>query len=181
MVIECMRMIFYALILFMSTPISAQIYSISVNNLAGEPVPLSRFKGKVLLIVNSASTCAFTPQYKELQELYEQYRDKGLEILAFPSNDFNQEAKNGAAIAEFCSHEFHVTFPVFDKIHVKGADAAPLYRFLTDKKQNGRVNAQPRWNFYKYLVDREGRVVNYFYPFTKPSARRLRKAVEKLL
>ena len=128
------------------------IYQFTVNDLSGNAVPLENFKGKVLLIVNTASACGFTPQLKDLEELYQEYQEKGLEILAFPSNDFGgQEPLDGAAIQEFCDLRFKTTFPIFAKSHVKGSDQSDLFRFLSNKSENGQVNVAPKWNFQKYL------------------------------
>jgi glutathione peroxidase len=158
------------------------IYPFTVTNIEGDAVSLASFKDKVLLIVNTASECGYTPQYKDLEELYKEYRDQGFEVLAFPSNDFGeQEPLNGAEIADYCSAHFRTTFPVFEKAAVKGENAIPLYQFLSNKKQNGHVNIAPRWNFQKYLVNRKGEVVNYYFPFTKPTSRRVKKGIEKLL
>ena len=148
----------------------------------GESISMETFQNKVLLIVNTASECGFTPQYKELEELYKQYQEKGLEVLAFPSNDFGkQEPLNGKEIGEYCSIHFHTTFPLFEKVKVVGINALPLYQFLSNKKQNGKVNIAPKWNFQKYLVNRKGEVVDYFLPFTKPTSSAIKKAIERLL
>jgi glutathione peroxidase len=143
---------------------------------------MDTFQNKVLLIVNTASECGFTPQYKELEELYKQYQEKGFEVLAFPSNDFGkQEPLNGKEIGEYCSIHFRTTFPLFEKVKVVGINALPLYQFLSNKKQNGKVNIAPKWNFQKYLVNRKGEVVDYFLPFTKPTSPAIKKAIERLL
>lgn len=158
------------------------IHQFTVKNLAGKDVPLETYKGKVLLIVNTASKCGYTPQLEQLEKLHEKFRDKGFSVLAFPSNDFGgQEPLNGEAIQEFCDRNYGVTFPVFEKIHVKGNKAAPLFHFLSDKKQNGAVASTPKWNFHKYLIDKEGRVVDFFYTITEPDAIRVQRAIEKLL
>ncbi len=163
-----------------STPKS--IYPFTVTTIEGVDTTLDTFKGKVVLIVNTASECGYTPQYKELEELYKQYRDQGFEILAFPSNDFgNQEPLNGKEIENFCSTHFRTTFPVFEKVSVKGETAIPLYRFLSNKNLNGSVNIAPKWNFQKYLINRKGEVVDYYFPFTKPTSRRIKKGIERLL
>lgn len=163
-------------------PKISAIHQFSVTNIEGDTVELSKYKGKVLLIVNTASECAFTPQFSQLEELYKQYRDKGFEILAFPSNDFRkQEPLEGQKLEEFCRVTFRTTFPVFEKVHVKGRNAAPLYKFLSNKDQNGKVNISPKWNFQKYLVNKDGRVCDFFLPFTKPTAPSVKKAIEKLL
>jgi glutathione peroxidase len=162
--------------------VDKNIYSFTVKNIEGEEVCLEKYKGKVLLIVNTASDCGYTPQYKELEELYKTYKQKGFEVLAFPSNDFgNQEPLNGKEIAKFCSTNFECTFPIFEKVHVYGHQAIELYKFLADKKLNKKISSIPRWNFHKYLIDSHGKVVNYFYPFTKPTSSRVKKAIEKLL
>jgi glutathione peroxidase len=158
------------------------VYPFKVTTIEGAEIPLSNFKNKVLLIVNTASECAFTPQYKDLEALYKEYRDQGFEILAFPSNDFGkQEPLGGQAIGDYCSSHFRTTFPVFEKSVVKGEDAIPLYQFLSNKNQNGHVNIAPKWNFQKYLVNRKGEVVDYYFPFTKPTSGRIKKGIERLL
>src|SRR5476651_1826561 len=142
------------------------IYRFNVNKLNGEEVSLETFKNKVLLIVNTASQCGFTPQLKDLEDLRNIYKDKGFEILAFPSNDFGeQEPLAGSAIGTFCAINFGTHFPLFEKLRVRGPYSHPLYQFLADKKQNGAVNTAPRWNFHKYLVDSHGMVTDFFYPF----------------
>ena len=161
---------------------SNSIHQFKVKKLSGEEVKLSDFKGKVLLIVNIASKCGFTPQLSQLQELYEGYEGKDFEILAFPSNDFkNQEPLEGDEIQEFCQVNYGVTFPVFEKTVVKGQNRSPLYAFLSSKKENGQVNSKPMWNFHKYLVDKNGQVIDYFYTFTKPTTNRVKNKINKLL
>jgi len=158
------------------------IYQFNVQKLDGEEINLSDYKDKVLLIVNTASQCGFTPQITELNALKDEFGPKGFEILAFPSNDFGgQEPLEGAAISEFCAVNYGVSFPVFDKIRVRGEYAHPLYKFLSDKKLNGSVGASPRWNFHKYLINKDGELVDFFYPFTKPSYSRIKKKINKLL
>ena len=145
------------------------IFDYSAIGLTGEPVDLSQYKGKVLLIVNTASACGFTPQYKGLEQVYRQFRDQGVVVLGFPCNQFGgQEPGDEAAIGAFCEKNYGVTFPLFSKVSVKGADAAPLYKFLADKKQNGAVDSAPSWNFCKYLVDENGRVVKFYKSGVQP-------------
>jgi glutathione peroxidase len=145
-------------------------------------VQLNMYKGKVLLIVNTASECGFTPQYEDLEAVYQLYKNKGFEVLAFPSNDFGgQEPLNGNEIQQFCSVKFHTTFPIFDKIHVKGKNANPLYSFLSNKSQNGNVNIAPKWNFQKYLIDKNGHVIDYYLSTTSPTSAKVKKAIEALL
>jgi glutathione peroxidase len=158
------------------------VYQFTVQRLNGTETNLLDYKGKVLLIVNIASECGFTPQLKDLEKLYKDQEGDDFEILAFPSNDFGgQEPLEGAAISTFCQVNFGVSFPVFDKIRVRGEYAHPLYKFLSDKKLNGSVGASPRWNFHKYLINKEGELVDFFYPFTKPSSSRIKKKINKLL
>ena len=165
-----------------STLLAQNIYSFKVKNIDEENVSLSNYMGNVILIVNTASECGFTPQYKELEKLYQLYKDKDFVILAFPSNDFGgQEPLTGKEIKEFCDIKFHITFPVFDKVHVKGKSADELYRFLSSKKLNGHLNSTPKWNFHKYLINKNGEVVDYFYSFTKPSSKKIKQGIEKLI
>ena len=162
----------------MATTNDTSIYDYDVANLKGETVKLYQYKGKVLLVVNTASGCGFTPQLKDLQQLYNDYKDKGFEVLAFPSNEFGgQEPLEGEAIQEFCDISFKTTFPIFNKIHVKGDEQHPLYAFLTD----GSFLKTPRWNFHKFLVDKQGQVYDFYLPTTNPDSSKVRKAIEKLL
>jgi glutathione peroxidase len=158
------------------------IYPFKVKLLNGNEKHLSDFKGKVLLIVNTASGCGFTPQLKELQDLREEFAPKGFEVLGFPSNDFGgQEPLESEALNDFCEVNFGVQFPMFEKIMVRGSAAHPLYKFLSEKKLNGKVNSKPKWNFHKYLINKEGEVVDYFYSFTKPGSSKIKKKLQQLL
>jgi glutathione peroxidase len=158
------------------------VYPFKAKLLNGKEKNLSDYKGKVLLIVNTASGCGFTPQLQELQELRNEYADKGFEVLGFPSNDFGgQEPLDGTAINEFCEVNFGVQFPMFEKIMVRGSQAHPLFKFLSEKKLNGHLNSSPKWNFHKYLINKQGEVVDYFYSFTKPSAAKVKKKLQRLL
>lgn len=156
------------------------VYDFSANSLEGKPVALSSFKGKVLVIVNTASKCGFTPQYEGLQKLYEQYKDKGLTILGFPCNQFGaQEPGSEPEIAEFCQRNYGVDFPMFEKVDVNGENAHPLYKYLSSEAP-GLLNTEAiKWNFTKFLVDKNGRVVERFAPNVAPSD--LASEVEKLL
>ena len=164
------------------TTSTKSIHQFKVNDIKGQPVDLADYEGKVLLIVNTASKCGFTPQLKSMEELYQEYKDQGLEILAFPSNDFaGQEPLNGEEIESFCTLNYQSSFPLFEKVHVKGQESCDLYQFLADKKQNGQINSVPKWNFHKYLVDKEGKVIDYFYAITSPTSSKVKRAIEKLL
>ncbi|GAA4921166.1 glutathione peroxidase [Mucilaginibacter defluvii] len=157
------------------------IYQYDIPKLNGDQINLSAFKNKVLLIVNTASQCGFTPQLKDLAALKEEFTGKDFEILAFPSNDFgSQEPLEGEALKQFCEVNIP-NYMVFDKLRVRGPYAHPLFKFLADKKQNGVVGSTPKWNFHKYLIDRTGRVVDFFYPFTSPTSSKIRKKITRLL
>lgn len=164
----------------MTAPASASIYDISATNIDGTSVPLSTYKDNVLLIVNTASQCGFTPQYNGLQALYEQYADQGLVILGFPCNQFGkQEPGNADQIQSFCETNFGVSFPLFQKIEVNGNNAHPLYQYLT-KAAPGIFGTQGiKWNFTKFLVDRNGKVVKRYPPTTKPEE--IAKDIQPLL
>ena len=144
-----------------------------------KPLPLAAWQGKVLLVVNVASRCGFTPQYKGLEELYTKYKDKGLVILGVPSNDFgSQEPGNAQEIHTFCQVNYGVSFPLTTKEVVSGKKAHPFYLWA---RQEAGFGTAPKWNFHKYLVNRKGKLVDYFYSTTYPEAQRLVKAVEKAL
>jgi glutathione peroxidase len=158
------------------------IYGFTVNDIDGNPVSLSDYRGKVVLIVNVASKCGLTPQYKELQSFYEMYSEKGVVILGFPANNFmGQEPGTDSEIKTFCDKTYGVTFPLFSKISVKGKDMAPLYRFLTTEEENGVMDSSVKWNFQKYLIDREGRLVTFFDPRTKVTDEKVIEAINALL
>lgn len=160
---------------------AASIYSFSAEPLAGGgPVSLEQYAGKVLLVVNTASECGFTPQYAGLQKLYDEYATRGLAVLGFPCNQFGkQEPGDAAQIGSFCEKNFGVTFPMFGKIDVKGANAHPLYRWLTGEAPGFLGLEAIKWNFTKFLVDRQGNVVKRYAPATKPEA--IAADIEKLL
>ena len=155
------------------------VYDFSAKSLAGEDVPLKRFEGKVLLIVNTASACGFTPQYKGLQALQEAHGPRGFSVLCFPCNQFGrQEPGNAAGIKDFCESNYAVSFPMFDKIDVNGSDAHPLYQYLRREK-SGLLGSSIKWNFTKFLIDRSGKVVGRHAPTTTPE--QLTKDIEALL
>ena len=153
-----------------------------VKDIDGKDVDLARYKGKVLLIVNTASQCGFTPQFKDMEEIYEKYKDKGFEILAFPANEFGkQEPGTNEQIKDFCTSKYNVTFPLFSKIVVKGKSIDPLYEYLTSAKTNPKYSGPIPWNFTKFLVDRKGEVVARFKPQDKPSSEAVTQAIDKAL
>lgn len=146
----------------------------------GTPQPLAAYRGRVLLLVNVASKCGYTPQYEGLEALYERYRERGFEVLGFPSNDFkSQEPGTNAEIAEFCRSTYGVQFPMFAKLHVRGPDTHPLYRMLTGLPEP--VGGPVEWNFQKYLIDRRGEVAARYAPATEPGDPELVAAIERLL
>ncbi|MBM4344674.1 MAG: glutathione peroxidase [Deltaproteobacteria bacterium] len=150
-----------------AAPSGVRVIDHTVPNIKGQPVALSSYRGKALVIVNVASQCGLTPQYEGLQKLYATYRDKGLEVLGFPCNDFaGQEPGTNAEIETFCSTRFAVTFPLFDKVRAKG-DKSPLYKTLTEEIDPA-LRGEIKWNFTKFLVDRQGRVVARFEPRVEP-------------
>lgn len=148
----------------------------------GKPAPLAAYRGKVLLIVNVASNSIFTPQYEALESLYEKYKDQGLVILAFPSNDFGQEEPDGNdAIKKLAVDQYKITFPLFAKLSLAGEHMSPLYQFLTDKQANATTGGPIRWNFTKFLADRDGKIVQRFEPDVTPDSPELALAIEKAL
>ncbi len=168
-------------LLFMSISTSTSIYDFELNTLSGEDVSLSEFKGNVLLIVNTASECGYTPQYKELQELYETYNEQGFYVLGFPANNFGgQEPGSDEEIAQFCEINYGVTFPMFSKISVKGEDQHPLYNYLTHI-DNPDFTGEIGWNFEKFLVDRNGNIVRRFKSNVSPTDGELTNAVKEIL
>ena len=155
-------------------------YSFSARTLGGEMAALDRYRGKVLLVVNTASECGFTPQYAGLQQVYERFAARGFEVLGFPCNQFGkQEPGDAAQIGAFCEKNFGVTFPMFEKVDVKGPNAHPLYRYLTSERRGLFGTKAIKWNFTKFLVDREGNVVKRYGPRTAPDA--IAGEIERLL
>ena len=149
----------------------AGIYDFTVADIGGKKVKLDRYKGKVMLVVNTASECGFTPQYQGLEKLYEKLHGKGLEVLGFPCNQFGeQEPGTNKDIATFCERNYGVTFPMFAKVVVKGEDICPLYRFLTSSETNPKFAGEIKWNFTKFLLGRDGRVLKRYAPVDKPAS-----------
>ena len=158
---------------------TGSVYDFTLNDIDGKPVSLSQFRGKVLMVVNTASFCGNTPQYEGLQTMYERYQSKGFEILAFPANNFGrQEPGTNEEIKTFCYTKYSLTFPLFSKISVKGEDKHPLYRYLTEQSP---FPGEVEWNFQKYLVDRTGNVIARYHHRTKPLSDEVVRDVERTL
>lgn len=156
------------------------IYGFTVNRLDGSSEHLQNYQGKVLLIVNTASQCGFTPQYEGLEALYKKYKDQGFAVLGFPCNQFGaQEPGNAAEIASFCATNYHISFPMFAKLEVNGDNAHPLYQYLKLQHKGLLGSEAIKWNFTKFLINRQGNVVDRFAPITTPAA--ISKAIEGLL
>ncbi|MBC8205781.1 MAG: glutathione peroxidase [Kiritimatiellales bacterium] len=161
-----------------SAAVAGSVYDFSADTITGESRNLSEYKGQVLLIVNTASKCGFTKQYASLQDLYEKYKDRGLVVLGFPANNFGgQEPGTNEDIEQFCSLRFNVGFPMFGKISVKGADIHPLYQWLTDHPNGSKVS----WNFNKFLIGRDGDLIEHFGSRTAPNAEGFIATIEKAL
>lgn len=154
-------------------------HEFSFRSIDGGPLPLSRYRGKVLLVVNTASLCGFTPQYADLQAVWQRYRKRGLIVLGVPSNDFGgQEPGSEAKIKQFCEVNFDVDFPMTSKVRVKGAEAHPFYQWASRKLG---AKAAPKWNFHKYLVDPKGRIVAWYPSATRPTAPEVTRTIERHL
>jgi glutathione peroxidase len=157
------------------------LYSFTLNSIDGKPSPLADYKGKVIMLVNVASQCGYTPQYSALESIYEKYKGQGFVILGFPANNFGaQEPGTNEEIKTFCTRKYSVTFPMYAKISVKGADQAPLYGYLT-KETGASISGDIKWNFTKFLVDRNGNVVQRFEPAVTPDSKEVAEAIEKQL
>lgn len=161
-----------AIIFLINTKSYAQqktLYDFKVENVDGEVFDFSKLKGKKVLVVNVASKCGLTPQYEKLQELYDKYKEQDFEIIAFPANNFaEQEPGSNQEIKEFCSLNFNITFPIMGKISVKGNDIAPIYKWLTQKNENGILDSEVTWNFQKFLINEQGELVKSIAPKTSP-------------
>jgi len=158
------------------------IYDFEMINIQGDTLKLSEYTGKVMLIVNTASKCGFTYQYEGLEKLYETYKDSGFVILGFPANNFlKQEPGSDKEIATFCHINYGVTFPMFSKISVKGKDMHPLYKYLTSKETNPEFSGKISWNFNKFLISKEGKIINRFGSKVKPKSKKIIEAIEGAL
>ncbi len=158
------------------------VYSYKMKTIDGDPTTLAAYKGKVLLLVNVASACGFTPQYTALEAVYEKYKAQGLVIVGIPANNFaNQESGTEAEIKTFCNNKYHVTFPMMSKVSVVGADKTPLYQYLTDKTTDPAFGGEIKWNFTKFLIGRSGTPVNRFESAVKPDSPEVIAAIEAAL
>lgn len=158
------------------------VLKFKMTSLGGDEVDLARYQGKVILMVNTASKCGYTPQYKELEALHQKYKDKGLVVLGFPANDFkNQEPGTDEEIAKFCLENYGVSFDMFSKISVIGEEKAPLYRYLTEEKTNPTSPGEVKWNFEKFLIGRDGTIAARYRSAVKPMSEEVTAAVEKEL
>jgi glutathione peroxidase len=175
-------MLLGALFFAKSLSAASSIHEFTLNSIDGQPVPLKQYRGQVVLIVNVASRCGFTSQYAGLEALYQKYKDHGFVVLGFPANNFLwQEPGTNEEIKSFCTRTYHVTFPMFAKVSVRGSGKTPLYQFLTDKKANPSSGGEIGWNFTKFLVDRNGKVIARFSPRVPPEAPEVISAIEKSL
>ena len=155
-----------------------KIYDLSIESITGEVINFNNYKNKVILIVNTASYCGFTKQYDELQQLWNLYKSKGLIVLGVPSNSFNQEKNNNSDIKKFCEVNFNINFPLTTLTEVKGKNAHELFKWA---KENHGKSAEPKWNFHKILVNKEGIIEDTFASFTKPMSKKITKAIENIL
>ncbi len=161
----------------MSADAASSIHEFTLKTIDGQPAPLKQFQGKVVLVVNVASRCGYTPQYEGLEKLYRKYKDRGFVIVGVPANNFGgQEPGTDAEIKEFCTRNYGVTFPMMSKVSVKGADMTPLYQYLTSA-----AGGDVKWNFTKFLVGKDGKVIARFEPGVKPESAELAAAIEKAL
>mgnify|MGYP006283893345 CR=1 FL=1 len=177
------KILFLIAAIFVSTAMVAQtktFHDFTVKDIDGLEYDLSQLEGKKVMVVNTASKCGLTPQYEELQSLYENYKDDNFVIIGFPANNFmNQEPGSNDEIKEFCSSNYGVSFPMMSKISVKGDDIHPLYAWLTEKSNNGVEDSKVKWNFQKYLIDEDGKLVKYFSPRTSPKDEEIIAWIEK--
>tara|TARA_B100000287_G_scaffold24560_1_gene23816 strand:- start:503 stop:1012 length:510 start_codon:yes stop_codon:yes gene_type:complete len=161
-----------------STSSDKSFHDFSIESISGEDIVLADYKDKVVLLVNTASQCGFTPQYAGLQKIYDRYKDDGFVVLGVPSDDFNQELSNDDDVKKFCEIRYGVNFPLTSIQKIKGESAHPLYKWISG---NTSVIGQPRWNFHKYLISKEGQIVNWFSSMTSPTSEGLLKQIEQAL
>ena len=174
------KLLFIVFIMFSfnSTSTEKVFHDFSIESISGEVINLSEFKSKVVLLVNTASKCGFTPQYSGLQKIYERYKDDGLVVLGVPTNDFNQELSKDSEVKEFCEIRFGVEFPMSSIQPIRGEDAHPIYKWI---QSNVSVIGQPRWNFHKFLIGKDGKIINWFSSMTSPTSSGLIAQIETAL
>jgi glutathione peroxidase len=173
---------FVVLCVVMTFAAGKSVYDFPLNTIDGQPTSLGAYKGKVILVVNVASRCGFTPQYGALESTYEKYKDRGLVIVGVPANNFGaQEPGTNDEIKTFCTRKYNVQFPMMSKVSVKGSDTTPLYQYLTDTSLNPRTGGEIKWNFTKFLFDRNGNVIARFEPEVTPESPQVVSAIEKAL
>jgi glutathione peroxidase len=179
-----MKKLFLSLLIFAGVAMAGEksIFDFTMNSIDGKPTSLSAYKGKVALLVNVASRCGFTPQYSDLENIYEKYKNRGFVIVGIPANNFgSQEPGTNAEIQTFCSTKYNVTFPMMAKVSVKGSDITPLYSYLTDKSANPSTGGEIQWNFTKFLIGPDGKPIARFEPNITPDDPQLMSAIEKAL
>ena len=171
---------FFFLYVFMSNVDASEkvFHDFNIESISGETINLSDYKSKVVLLVNTASKCGFTPQYSGLQKIYEKYKDDGLVVFGVPTNDFNQELSKDSDVKEFCEIRFGVEFPMSSIQPIRGENAHPIYKWI---KSNVSVIGQPRWNFHKYLIGKDGKIINWFSSMTSPTSEGLVNQIETAL
>jgi glutathione peroxidase len=180
--IRFVALLFLFSTMFAATTAPKGVYDFTLDSIDGKPVSLSSYKGKVLMLVNVASKCGYTPQYTALESTYEKYRDRGLVIVGIPANNFGgQEPGTNEEIKTFCTRKFKVSFPMMSKVSVKGDDTTPLYKYLTSTAPNPKTAGEIKWNFTKFLVDRNGNVVSRFEPATTPDSAEVTAVIEQAL
>lgn len=171
-----------AICFFTATCAAASVYDYTLSSIDGAATPLSSFKGKVIMLVNVASRCGYTPQYAGLERLYKQYQNRGFIIIGIPANNFmSQEPGTNAEIKTFCKSKYDVTFPMMAKVSVKGADETPLYQYLTSKQDNPKTGGDIKWNFTKFVIGKDGRPIARFEPATTPEDPSVKSAIEAAL
>ena len=176
-----MKYILFAIMILTSFKniLAQQVYDIELKNIDGVSIDLGKFKGKYILFVNVASLCGFTKQYADLEKLYQQY-NQDLVVIGLPCNQFGgQEPGKANEIKQVCQEKYGVSFPITEKINVKGENIHQLYSWLTNKEKNGKINSNVKWNFQKYLVSREGELINYFYSTTRPLSKKIISEINK--
>lgn len=173
---------FLFLVVAMALAADKSVYDFTLNSIDGQPASFGAYKGKVLMVVNVASRCGYTPQYSALESVYEKYKDRGLVIVGVPANNFGaQEPGTNQEIKTFCTRKYNVQFPMMSKVSVKGSDTTPLYRYLTDSTLSPKTGGEIKWNFTKFLFDRNGNIAARFEPEVTPDSPQVIAAVEKAL